>query len=254
MNPLLEKLKKGEAARGIWSMLPSVESVRLLSHLPLDWVLIDAEHAPIDDLTLARIVAGVAGAQGPAPIVRVPENSTTAIKRALDAGAYGIVIPMVETADQAKAAVEAAKFPPLGKRSFGSPFAPLAFSTTNPEYLAHANQETLLIIQAESAAALKNINKLVKVQGVDGVLIGPADLSISLGLPLNMANPAPKLEQAITKILKAAQSAGLPTGIYCPNGLTAARRIQQGFQLVNVATDVFALTGGVQTQLDASHE
>lgn len=254
MNPLREKLLNGEATRGVWSMLPSVESTRLLSHLLVDWILIDAEHSPIDDLTLSRIVAGVAGTEGRAPLVRVAENSTTAIKRALDSGAYGVLVPMVDTPDEAKAAVEAAKFPPLGKRSFGSPFAPLAFNTTNPTYLKQANQETLLIIQAESKTAVRNINRLLRVPGVDAVLIGPADLSISMGLPLNMNEPDPKLEKAIGKILNAAKKHGVPAGIYCPNGETAARRIEQGFQMVNVATDIFAMLGGVQTQLDASYE
>ncbi|HKJ27388.1 MAG TPA: aldolase/citrate lyase family protein [Anaerolineales bacterium] len=254
MNPLRDKLLNGEAARGVWSMLPSVESTRLLSQLLIDWILIDSEHAPIDDLTLSRIVGGVASANGPVPIVRVADNSTTAIKRALDAGAYGVVVPMIDTVDEAKAAVNAAKFPPLGRRSFGSPFAPLAFKTSNPVYLKQANQETLLIIQAESATALKNINRLVKVSGVDAVLVGPADLSISMGLPLNMTDPDPKLEKAIEKILNAAKKKNLPAGIYCPNGETAARRIAQGFQLVNIATDIFAMLGGIQTQLDASYE
>jgi 4-hydroxy-2-oxoheptanedioate aldolase len=254
MNPLFDKLRNGEAARGVWSMLPSVESNRLLSQLLIDWILIDAEHAPMDDLTLARIVACVASGNGPVPIVRVADNSTPAIKRALDAGAYGIVVPMVDTPDEARAAVEAAKFPPLGKRSFGSPFAPLAFNTTNAVYLNQANQETLLIIQAESKTALRNINRVMRVPGVDAVLIGPADLSISMGIPLNMNEPSPKLEKAISKILKAAKKNGIPAGIYCPNGETAARRIEQGFQLVNIATDIFAMLGGVQTHLDTSYE
>ena len=112
MNRLREKLNQGEAARGVWTMLPSVESARLIAQLPVDWMLIDSEHAPIDDLTLAHIVSSVVDANGPAAIVRVVENSVAAIKRALDVGAWGVLVPMVNTPEEAKQAVMAAKFPP----------------------------------------------------------------------------------------------------------------------------------------------
>lgn len=252
MNRLREKLNQGEAARGVWTMLPSVESARLIAQLPVDWMLIDTEHAPIDDLTLARIVSSVVDANGPAPIVRVVENSIAAIKRALDVGAWGVLVPMVNTAEEAKQAVMAAKFPPLGERSFGSPFAPLAFKISNPEYLKQANQETLLIVQAESRAALDNIAEILAVPGIDMLLIGPADLSISLGLELDFSKPNPVLEDAIATILQAAKRAGIPAGIYCPDGATAARRIAQGFQLVNVAGDIPAMLGGIRQQIEAS--
>lgn len=252
MNRLREKLNQGEAARGVWTMLPSVESARMIAQLPVDWMLIDAEHAPIDDLTLARIVGSVVDANGPAPIVRVPENSITAIKRALDVGAWGVLVPMVNSAAEAEQTVLAAKFPPVGERSFGSPFAPLGFGMTGMDYLKQANQETLLIVQAESRAALDNIEAILAVRGVDLVLIGPADLSISLGLELDFSKPNPVLEEAIETILQAAKRASIPAGIYCPDGATAARRIAQGFQLVNVAGDIPAMLGGIRKQLDSS--
>jgi 4-hydroxy-2-oxoheptanedioate aldolase len=252
MNHLREKLNQGETVRGVWTMLPSVESARMIAQLPLDWMLIDAEHAPIDDLTLARIVGSVAQAKGPAPIVRVVENTTAAIKRALDLGAFGVLVPMVNSASEAERAVMAAKFPPVGERSFGSPFAPLAFGLSNPEYLAQANQETLLIVQAESQTALENIDTILSVPGIDMVLIGPADLSISLRLPLDFSEANTELENAVKTILKAAKRAGIPAGIYCPDGATAARRIAQGFQLVNVAGDIPAMLEGIRQQLKAS--
>lgn len=233
-------------------MLPSVESARMLAQLPLDWIMIDAEHSPLDSLTLARITAAVADAGGPAPVVRVVENTTGAIKRALDGGAWGVVVPMVNTAEEARRAVRAAKFPPVGERSFGSPYAPLTFKTSNPRYLETANWETLLIVQIESRTAVENIDAILAVEGIDMIFVGPADLSISLGLPLDFSQPNPDLEEAIEKVLKAAQQAVIPAGIYCPNGQTAAKRIAQGFLLVNVATDIPAMLGGIQAQLDAS--
>ncbi|MCB2178604.1 hypothetical protein KQH61_04230 [bacterium] len=252
MNRLREKLNQGKAARGVWMMLPSVESTRLVAQLPVDWLLIDTEHAPIDDLTLARIVGSVVDLSGPAPIVRVVENSIAAIKRALDVGAWGVLVPMINSAEEARQAVMAAKFPPVGERSFGSPFAPLAFKTNGLDYLKQANRETLLIVQAESRTALDHIEEILAVPGIDMVLIGPADLSISLGLELDFSTPNPVLEEAIETILQAAKRAGLPAGIYCPDGATAARRIAQGFQLVNVAGDISAMLGGIRQQLEAS--
>lgn len=251
-NPLREKLMNGEAARGAWMMLPSVETARLMATLPLDWVLIDAEHAPMDDLTLARIVGALADRGGPAPVVRVPENSVGAIKRALDAGAWGVVVPMVNTVMEAAQAVAAAKFPPLGERSFGSPYAPLGFKTTNPEYLAEANDQILLIVQIESREGVKNIKKILGTAGVDMIFVGPADLTISLGKMLDFGKPDPEAEQAIQKVLDEARKKGIPAGIYCPDGTSAKRRIEQGFHLVNVAADVAALLGGIRTNLEAS--
>ena len=252
MNTLRDKISRGEAARGVWMMLPSVESARMLAQLPLDWIMIDAEHSPMDSLTLARITAAIVDTDGPAPVVRVVDNTTGAIKRALDSGAWGVVVPMVNNAEEAQRAVLAAKFPPVGERSFGSPYAPLSFKTSNQRYLETANWETLLIVQIESSAALENIDVIMATKGIDMIFIGPADLSISLGLPLDFSQPNPELEEAIEKVLKAAHHAVIPAGIYCPNGQTAAKRIAQGFQLVNVATDIPAMLGGVLAQLDAS--
>jgi len=252
MNTLRDKISRGEAARGMWMMLPSVESARALAQLPLDWVLIDAEHSPMDDLTLARITAALADAGGPAPVVRVVDNSVGAIKRALDGGAWGVVVPMVNTAEEARRAVRAAKFPPLGERSFGSPFAPLTFKTSGLRYLETANWETMLVVQIESRTALENIDSILAVEGIDMIFIGPADLSISLGLPLDFSNPNPELEESIDAILQAARKALVPAGIYCPNGKTAAKRIAQGFQLVNVSADIQAMLSAAQAELDAS--
>src|SRR5512135_3466392 len=118
-NSLKRLLISGEPARGIWMGIPSPFSARLLARLPLDWMVIDQEHAPIDPSTLALMVAAIAEANGPVPLVRIAQSSAENIKKALDAGAYGIIAPMINTAEEARQVVQWSRFPPVGVRSFG---------------------------------------------------------------------------------------------------------------------------------------
>jgi 2-keto-3-deoxy-L-rhamnonate aldolase RhmA len=251
INSLKARLIGGEPCCGIWLSLPSPASARLLARLPCDWLLVDAEHSPMGIETMTQIVSTIVDARGPAPLVRVPEATVESIKRALDAGASGIVAPMINTRAEAQAVVAAAKFPPLGQRSFGSPWAGLAFDLTMPGYLRKANEQTLAIVQVESAAALERLGDIMGVPGLDGVFVGPVDLSISLGLDIESQPEHPLLEEAIAEVLDAARANGLPAGIYCSTPEVARRRIEQGFLLVNVASDVTALLRGVRADLEA---
>jgi len=251
-NLLKAKLARGEACRGIWLGLPSAHSARLLARLPVDWLAIDAEHAPLGVELLAQMVASIAEANGPAPLVRLSQASTENIKQALDAGAYGVIAPMINTPDEAERLVAWSKFPPAGQRSFGSAYAGLAFDLSMADYLRQANNQTLAIIQVESQAALGNLDAMFAVPGVDLAFVGPVDLSISLGLDPLPENPHPIFLEALREIQHAAQAHHLPLGIYCSNGKAAAERIRQGFLLVNVATDVGVLQRGVLAELEAS--
>lgn len=252
MNHLRHKFNNNQPTRGLWMALPTVETARLAARQSLDWIAIDTEHSPVDVVTMSRIVAAVADANGPAPLVRVPAGTTTHIKYALDAGAWGIIAPMIQTRPEAQAIIRSAKFPPQGQRSFGSPLAPLTFSLTMPEYLQVANQETLVILQIESVKGVENAAEILSVPGVDMVFLGPIDLSISLGLGM-FPGDNPTFKEAINHVLKIAKKQGIPAGIYCPNGKIAAQRIQQGFQLVNIASDFSLLLNGIQTQLKTSY-
>jgi len=251
-NLLKAKLASGEACRGIWLGLPSAHSARLLARLPVDWLAIDAEHAPLGVELLAQMVASIAEANGPAPLVRLSQASTENIKQALDAGAYGVIAPMINTPDEAERLVAWSKFPPAGQRSFGSAYAGLAFDLSMADYLRQANNQTLAIIQVESQAALGNLDAMFAVPGVDLAFVGPVDLSISLGLDPLPENPHPIFLEALREIQHAAQAHHLPLGIYCSNGKAAAERIRQGFLLVNVATDVGVLQRGALAELEAS--
>jgi 4-hydroxy-2-oxoheptanedioate aldolase len=248
-NTLKLRLLDRQPCRGLWLSLPSVAAVRLLARLPWDWMLVDAEHGPMGAETMTQLVAAIADA-GRAPMVRVAHGDVENIKRALDAGAWGIIAPMVNTAAQARAVVAAARFPPLGQRSFGSAWAGLAFDLSMPEYRRRANDETLVFVQIESGAALDNLDAICGVPGVDGVFVGPVDLAISLYLEPDPENQHPVVQAALKEILRAANAHRLPAGIYCSGARAAADRISQGFLLVNVASDVGALLQGVRSQLE----
>lgn len=251
-NLLKEKLARGEACRGIWLGLPSAQSARLLARLPVDWLVIDSEHAPIGVETQAQMVASIAEANGPAPLVRISQSSTENIKQALDAGAYGVIAPMINTREEVERVVAWSKFPPAGQRSFGSAYAGLAFNLSMPDYLHQANEQTLTIIQVESQTALNNLDDMFAVPGVDLAFVGPVDLSISLGLDPLPENPHPIFLEALQEIQRAALAHHLPLGIYCSNGKAAAERIRQGFLLVNIASDVNLLQRGLLAELEAS--
>jgi 4-hydroxy-2-oxoheptanedioate aldolase len=251
-NLLKEKLSRGEPCRGLWLGLPSVHSARLLARLPLDWLVIDVEHAPVGIETMAQMAATISDANGPAPLVRLSQASNENIKHALDAGAYGIISPMINTREDAERVVAWSKFPPAGQRSFGSAYGGLAFDMSMADYKQHANARTLTIIQVESQAALANLDALFSVPGVDLAFVGPVDLSISLGLDPLPENSHPKFLEALNEIQRAAQAHNLPLGIYCSNGKAAAERIRQGFLMVNVATDVGVLQRGVLRELEDS--
>jgi 4-hydroxy-2-oxoheptanedioate aldolase len=248
-NTLKRRLLTREPCRGIWLSLPSVPAARLLSRLPADWLLVDAEHGPMGAETMSDIVAAVADAGG-APVVRVAHGDIENIKRALDAGAWGILAPMVNTPADAEAVVAAAKLPPEGHRSFGSAWAGLTLGLSPAEYRRRANSETLVLVQIESEAALDELDGILRVPGVDGVFVGPVDLAISLGLEPDPENAHPVMREALDLVLRGAEKYRLPAGIYCSGAKAADDRIRQGFLLVNVASDVGTLLNGVRAQLE----
>jgi 4-hydroxy-2-oxoheptanedioate aldolase len=251
-NQIKKKLANGEACRGVWLGIPSPFSARILAQQPVDWLVIDAEHAPVDIQTMALMVAAIADSEGPAPFIRLAQSTVENCKRALDSGAYGLIAPMINTKEEAERVVAWSKFPPYGERSFGSAYAGLAFGVTMSEYLQMAYRETVIAIQIESKTALANLDALMSVPGVDMAFVGPIDLSISLGLDPLPENQHPLFQEALAKIIATAKKHKKPLGIYCSNGDAARRRIAQGFQFVNVTSDINSLTRNVLSELEDS--
>ena len=251
-NKIMQKMKNGQPARGVWLGIPSVYSVRLLARLPLDWMVIDMEHSPTSLDTMVAMVAAVNEAGGPQPVVRLSQSSSENIKSALDAGAAGIIAPMVNSGEDAARVVSWAKLPPIGTRSFGSSYAGLTWGQTPAENQKASNDQIMAAVQVESSIALDHLEDIFSTPHLDMVLVGPLDLSLSLGLDFFSGEPSPLLEEALETILAASRKHKVPVGIYCPSAEVAKNRIEQGFLFVNVAGDTSALVEGVRLALKTS--
>ena len=249
-NHVKAALIRGETLFGAWLSLPSPFTARQIARQSFDWLMIDTEHSPIDQSLMALMVASVADANGPAPFVRVPFNSVENIKRALDSGAWGVLVPMVNTADEARAVVDACKYPPEGGRSIGGAFAPLGFGTTDrQEYFEAANREILVAIQLESKQAVENCDEILAVPGLDLAFVGPNDLHASLGLPPRSESDDPMFNDALERLKKVAARHAVPLGMYCSGGQAAAARAQEGFRFISVTSDLAALDQGLRASL-----
>ena len=209
-------------------------------------MFVDAEHGPLETRELLGILQSVGDKA--ACIVRVPEAAELPIKKALDLGAHGIIVPQVNSADQARRIVQSAKYAPIGQRGLGIARAH-RYGLKVREYMQSANDDTAVIVQAEHRDAVADIDAIVRVDGVDGVLIGPYDLSASLGLPGAVDHP--DVRAAIERVRTACQAVGLPLGIF---GLTAEAvrpYIDNGFTMIVAGVDT-VLLGNAATTLVAA--
>jgi len=172
------------------------------------------------------------------------------VKRALDSGAHGIIVPLVNTAEEAQKIVHAAKFPPLGGRGFGSPFSMEKFGIQSAgEYLQQSNDALVTIVQIETGEALQNVDLIAKVSGVDVIFIGPFDLGNSIGHPITDGIMAVELKDAIATILQTAKDNGKHTGIYATSGEQAREFADQGFQMISVVADMIAIPNFLSASL-----
>ena len=232
-------------------MLPGTNVSRAIARTGPDWICVDTEHGNIADREMHECVAAIA-ACGVSPVVRIAANEAWMIKRALDAGAHGIVVPLLQTADDAKRLVSSAKFPPRGTRGFGSPFSAEKFYTdssgklSQTDYLQQANDALVTIVQIETKEALANVKEIAEVEGVDVLLIGPFDLGNNIGYPI-IESVHDELKAAITKIHEAATQAGKHTGIYCTSGEQARDYADKGFRFISAVTDAAALPAACES-------
>lgn len=235
----------GEVTLGAWCMMPGAMSAEALGKAGFDWVLIDMQHGCMDYETALSMIRAVDLSEA-VPIVRVPWNDPGIIGRVLDAGALGVVIPMIQSAADARRAVDACLYPPAGSRSFGPVRVGLR---DGPGYFATANARVAVIPMIETAQALEEVEQIAATPGVDALFVGPFDLSIALGLPPGDNDGEPVFDAAIARIAAAARSAGVATAVLS-NAKVAPLRLKQGFQMVSVVTDINALTMAARADLD----
>jgi 4-hydroxy-2-oxoheptanedioate aldolase len=235
-NHVRAKLKRGEPSAGTWLTLPDPTAARLMARVGFDWLTVELEHTSTSLETAAHCFA-IIGASGPAPLVRIPSNNAENIKRVLDIGAWGIVVPMVNTRAEAEAAVAAARYAPQGARSIGGQLHAANFETDPATYYAKANDEILVVVMAEHIQAIENIDDILNVPGIDAVFIGPNDLHNSMGKPPSFESDDKQFVQAVDHVLKTARKHGIAPGMHVVDADAAQRRIAQGFQFVAVASE-----------------
>jgi len=232
-NRVKQLLRAGEPALGTFMALGSTLGAEQLAHVGFDWLVIDQEHGAID-ATLTQSLLQAISTTETVPLIRVPWNSGDWIKRALDAGAYGLVVPMVCDRADAEAAVQATRYPPLGARSIGGSRTRLYGGA---DYVEHANEEILLIVQIEHKKAVENAREILSVPGIDGYFIGPGDLCASLGLPNTWDPDFPEYWAALEKVERVAKELGVPGGIHASPGRVSAM-LERGYRFVAIGFDI----------------
>jgi 4-hydroxy-2-oxoheptanedioate aldolase len=247
-NTVKQKLASGQATFGTWLSLGDVYATRVLARLGFDWLTLDLEHSPVDWSEAATIFAMVADA-GCTPLARVPEGSHHYIKRVLDAGAWGIVVPMVETVEQARVAIAAAKYPPLGNRSVGGGMHAMSFAATAGQYYQQANQEILVVLQTESPRGVENAEAIYAEPGCDAIFIGPNDLRFQMRHQ-DGSFPSPEEHEAmVQRVIEIGKRVGTPTGIHAMDAASALARVDQGMQFLAIGSDLRMMTQQAQETL-----
>lgn len=237
-----------EIALGAWLSLGSPGVAELLGHAGFDWVLIDQQHAAVGPSEMLELVRAVASS-GAAPIVRIAANSPEYFAYALDAGAHGVMVPMVEDREAAEAAVCAFSYPPNGTRSMGGYRAHLAFGMSRGEYLDRPPAR--LIVQIEHRRAIDNLEEIASVSGIDVLFVGPQDLSASYGLLPSLEIGHPRMREAIDALVRARRAHGVGLGSLC-SGIDSAREyIDAGFTMLAVGTDAAMLATAAKAAIDA---
>ena len=226
--------KSGPAPLGTWIMSAAALVAEAMGCVGFDWLLLDAEHSPLDSMDLAAMLAAV-GATGTAAVVRVPCNDATWVKRVMDAGAQSLMFPMVQTVEDAKRAVAATRYPPPGSRGVAAMHRASRFGTV-PDYLKRAGAETCVVVQIETPEALRNLEAIAAVDGVDCIFIGPGDLAASMGLIGEIGHP-----QVQAHLKQAAQTCARlskPCGIVMGQAEAVNQCIEYGYSYVAVASDL----------------
>ncbi|WP_272976833.1 MULTISPECIES: 4-hydroxy-2-oxoheptanedioate aldolase [Deinococcus] len=231
-------LSRGDTLYGFWLALADAYSSEVCAGAGFDWLVIDGEHAPNDLRSILRQLQAIAPYPS-APVVRPPVGDPVLIKQLLDIGARNLLIPMVETATQARELVAATRYPPRGIRGVGSALARASAFSRDTEYLKHADEGVCLLLQVESVTALEVLDEIAAVEGVDGVFVGPADLAASFG---HLGNPGhPEVQAAIRVAAGRIRAAGKAAGILATDEGAARRYLEWGYSFVAVGVDVTLL-------------
>ena len=233
-NIVKEKIRKNIPSIGTWVSTGDPFVCEVISRLNLDWITIDLEHNAVDFSQLVHCFRAIQGSET-IPFVRVPWNDRQVIKRVLDIGALGIVIPDIKDPKDALGAVSACRYPPDGLRGIG---ASRPNTVYGDNYYQDSNDEICVVLMIEDIKAVEQIEDILNIPGIDVIFIGPNDLASSMGLPLGMDNKHPEHKEAVDKVFKECSKRGIPVGIHCGDGTEVDRRIKEGMLWMPIASDV----------------
>jgi len=250
-NPLLQRWARGTASLGAWMTTADPQVAEFLASCGFDEVCVDQQHGLGDPASLAAAFRAIE-LQGAVPTTRVPSNDPALIGKSLDLGALGVIVPMVETTEQAARAVDAVRYAPGGHRSAGPLRGPIMRAAG-----AQADFEQIaVIVMVETAEGLRNVDEIAATAGVDAIYVGPADLAVSLGLswdPDDWRESQARIhETAIDQVRESCQRHNVIPGIHCANGTIARRYLEQGFRMLTVASDLALLQLGGRAELAAA--
>jgi 4-hydroxy-2-oxoheptanedioate aldolase len=229
------------SAYGIWSTIPDMSVAELVGGLPYDYIVVDLQHG-VATFTELPAIAQAMRAAGNAPLVRVPWKDPAQIMRAIDSGAYGVVVPMISSAEEARAAVSACRFPPVGVRSWGPMWGYVRSDGALPP--AEQDAGVLCIVMIETAEAIEELDAILATDGLDGIYIGPNDLALACGFGRGTYRDDPEVEVLIQKIVDACRAAGVPVGLHCSDPEMGRDWIERGVSMVTIAQDTGLLAEG----------
>jgi 2-keto-3-deoxy-L-rhamnonate aldolase RhmA len=246
-NALKTKLQNNQLTIGSWITLGSTNIAEIMAKAGFEWLTVDMEHSVITIDAAQKLIQVIDGC-GVVPLVRVGENNPNLIKRVMDAGAYGVIVPMVNTRDQAEAAVKAVKYPPIGTRGVGLARAQ-GYGFDFDEYAATVNDESVVIVQVEHIDSVNNLEDILSVKGVDGCIIGPYDLSGSLGMPGNFSHP--DVLAALERVESVCKKMNVPLGMHViePDYRLVINSVKKGYVFIAFSLDSLFLGTSCREQL-----
>lgn len=236
-NAVKRALKAGQPSVGTWLSLGSIPAARFMARAGFSWLTVDIEHSLVDWETATHMFAAIAE-PGCLALARVPANRHDHIKRVLDNGAQGVVVPMVNSRAEAEAAVSAMLYPPHGTRSVGGSVHALNFNTTAADYFAHANEELLVVLQCEHIESVENADSIFSVPGIDAIFVGPNDLAASMRGKDGKPPSGEATTQAMKHILATCKKHKVAAGLHCGSAEEARLRIEEGWQFVAIGSEL----------------
>jgi 4-hydroxy-2-oxoheptanedioate aldolase len=243
-NPVKKTLKEGKPSVGTWLSLGSITAARFMARSGLAWLTVDLEHSLVDWETATHMFASIAEG-GCTALARVPANRHDHIKRVLDNGAHGVVVPMVNSRSEAEEAVAAVLYPPAGNRSVGGSVHALNFDTNANDYYDHANEELLVVLQCEHIKAVEDADKIFSVPGIDAIFVGPNDLAASMRGKDGKGPNGEATTQAMKHILATCKKYNVAAGLHTGSAEEANARIAEGWQFIAIGSELRMMLNGV---------